>query len=277
MKTIKIEAWEKFEDALNQIRQDYGYFEGKLNDGGTLRQKIRILYRGQANEKWPLQTTLERKANEEFDVYQYLRLARLTVNEIESFTGTRWNIPAYLELEKVTHEKSTAFDVHLPIYDFLVYLRHHGFPSPLLDWTESPYIAAYFAYLASNAEDPAVYCYVETPRLAKGGVGGHPQISVMGPYVSTHKRHFAQKAWYTVATKWDYALKRHAFCSHEDIFSNGNEQQDVLVKLVLPAHDRVHALGRLAEYNINHFTLFQSEDALIKALETKYFELDEGA
>lgn len=31
-------------------------------------------------------------------------------------------------------------------YGFMTRLRHHGFPSPLLDWPQSPYIAAFFAF-----------------------------------------------------------------------------------------------------------------------------------
>lgn len=101
-------------------------------------------------------------------------------------------------------------------------------------------------------------------------------ITVMGPYVSTHKRHFAQKASYTIATRWDYQTKTHAFCNHELVFNKDHETQDVLVKIVLPAKDRLNALRYLSEFNINHFTLFQSEDALVKALEQKNFDLSDN-
>lgn len=208
---------------------------------------------------------------------QYLNRAIRGVKEIESFTGNDWHTKPFPEMEKEIKETQDTFRVCLPSYDYLVYLRHHGFPSPLLDWTESPYIAAFFAFSESvKSKRVAIYCYIETPESVKGGTGGAPMITVKGPYVKTHKRHFAQKAWYTIATKWEDSEERHYFCKHEDIF-NSNEydkinKQDVLIKIELPTRMRKEALKELSDHNINFFTLFQNEDSLIKTIAMKTFD-----
>jgi len=273
METKKVRTWNGFIKAINGVRHRYSSSRHELADGRVYERKNKILFRGQSKAKWSLDTTLERKTNEEFHLYSYMLKATRGASEIESFTGTNWNVVSYSNLENEINDNQSSFDVPLPSYDFLVYLRHHGFPSPLLDWTESPFIAAYFAFLTQTNENPAVYCYIPSPNGGRGGTGGDPQITVNGPFVRTHKRHFAQKAWYTIATQWRYAEKRHYFCPHERVFERGATHQDLLIKIILPHNIRKTVLEHLNDYNINHFTLFQSEDSLIKAIEIKEFDL----
>ena len=99
-------------------------------------------------------------------------------------------------------------------------------------------------------------------------------IYSQGPYITTHTRHFTQKAQYTIATKWDSDSKSHVFCSHHAIEPNEVIEQDVLFKITLPRSERVIALNSLEDYNINHFTLFQSEDALVRTLGLRAFDLN---
>jgi hypothetical protein len=273
METINTESWAEFVQAIQDIRDKYGSYE---IEGSDKPINIDMYYRGQADESWSLNTTLERKTDKTYTVLSYAALASMNSSEIESFTGDSWNIPDYPDLEKEIKGGSSDPRLKLPIYDYLVYLRHHGFPSPLLDWSESPYIAAYFACIdAKDDISPAVYCYIETPNLSKGQALGKPAIALQGKYVKTHKRHFSQKAWYTVAAIWDRNEKVYRFCHHENVFKENNPKQDLLYKIVLPKNIRQEALKVLNDYNINHFTLFHSEDSLIKSIETKMFDLRE--
>ena len=273
--------WNEFKAIITEIRDTYGHHEYSIGNDQTYRGKNIVLFRGQQCADWPLQTTLERKTRKSFNVAQYLLQATKRVHEIESYTGTKWNIPDDL-FREIKEKQDDLFGLFLPCYDYLVYLRHHGYPSPLLDWSESPYIAAYFALCDqtienSEKQNPAIYAYIDKVGPSKGFVGGNPIIKIHGPFVSTHKRHFIQKAWYTVALNWSQIQDQFIFCSHHDIFDNPNRDssQDILIKITIPIAERKLALKDLDDYNINHFTLFQTEDSLIKALGIKDFDIED--
>ena len=101
-------------------------------------------------------------------------------------------------------------------------------------------------------------------------------ISLQGPYFTTDYRHFTQKTRYTFATEWNQEEEQHYFCSHEEVFQEDDPEQDILIKIILPRSARKEALRELImDYNITPFTLFQTEDALIKSMELKLFDLED--
>jgi hypothetical protein len=275
MRTVELDSWAGFARAIADLRTEFGSRTVPIPDREPISLDNVVLFRGQADSEWKLQTTLERATDSPYTVQHYLQRADSCVNEIESVTGRKWGLKPYPEIVEEIKNTQDFMRVHLPHYDYLVYLRHHGFPSPLLDWTTSAYIAAYFAFVERNtAERSAVFAFIERPDGAKCGTGGEALIRTMGPYVTTHARHFAQKAWYTTATRWDRDARTHTFCSHHDVSATSNVvMQDVLVRITIPRTDRLVALKQLEDYNINHYTLFQSEDALIRAMAVREFDL----
>ena len=109
------------------------------------------LFRGLPNAAWVLSTTLEREGNEAagmgFLAYHHLTSrARPTLETLGN--GRLLQSPDPFELREALikcFNDHSYLDMFLSqqrgIYEYLVYLRHNGFPSPLLDWTVSPYVA----------------------------------------------------------------------------------------------------------------------------------------
>ncbi len=282
IKERNLKSWAEFRDTIDEIRNTYGYHEFLIGDDKTYKQKNTVLFRGQASAQWKLETTLERWSKKDISLRQYISKTRRIVHQIESYTGTKWDLLDSSSLDENLNNQDELFGPNsLPDYQYWAYLRHHGYPSPLLDWSESPYIAAYFAMSdASFDEDKiseeqhvAIFAYIETTTSSKGYWGSDPKIRLQGPYVTTHKRHFIQKAWYTIAWKWSEKSKDHVFCSHEAVLEQNRPHQDILIKITVPTKDRKLAMKELDDYNINHFTLFQSEDALVRMLSIKDFDI----
>ena len=130
-----LSGWTEFRDVVHEIRENYGYHT----------RNNTVLFRGQPNG--PLKSTLERTTSEEFSLSSYILRARQRANELESYTDTNWGLSDWPKLHDEIKDSQPEYGIYMPpkLASYLIYLRQLGYPSPLLDWTTSPYIAAYFA------------------------------------------------------------------------------------------------------------------------------------
>ena len=255
---ICVNTWEECVAKLNKIRR-----ENRNENPGTW-------FRGQANAEWKLQNTLERRVEKQIGFLDYYRLVLKIKPEIETVSDAVWEMPSDQDLSKW----AKTFDHthgNVQAYEYLAYLRHNGFPSPLLDWSYSPYVAAYFAFASASHAEAAIFVYAETPNGIKGSSSDEPVIRALGPYVRTHRRHFLQQSRYTVCGEYstDDGWK---FVPHQTAFENARRnhitqnQQDVLWKIVVPTSERTKVLATLDQFNLNAFSLFGSVESHMETL-----------
>ena len=170
---VRLSCWEEFEQKASAF------------DDPNRKLWDEVWFRGQADAQWPLLTTLERRSKKVSTVRMYLSLIREIKPAIETFTGAEFQMLKSPEIE----ERCRQYDLfHMFLFDVITYmahLRHGAFPSPLLDWTGSPYVAAYFAFSRAkqNNGEVAIFAYRERPANMK--IGGsvfsvHLQLWTIG-------------------------------------------------------------------------------------------------
>jgi hypothetical protein len=96
-------------------------------------------------------------------------------------------MPDFAEIQKWVMSYDAHRDPNQKVlaYSYMAHLRHNGFPSPLLDWTRSPYVAAFFAFSKPQSDEVAIYGFAESPNNSKFGSSTEPQIQLLGQYVKT--------------------------------------------------------------------------------------------
>jgi len=141
---------------------------------------------------------LDRYSRKQYSVDEYYEILVAIEPAVSSITSKLWNLSP-----NITINRNFPFWPP-PGYDFMVYLRHHGFPSPLLDWSRSPYVAAFFAFQDRHVKDDKnipIYSYIEYYGCPKGQISHQTYITRLGPYIHTDKRHFIQQCESTICTK----------------------------------------------------------------------------
>ena len=259
-------SWEEFERIVGEFESQNQQARERLRGQQYVFEP---LYRGEPDSSCPLETSLERFDFKDFGLLEYYRRAEEARLRIESFTDRSWKIPTpeeysgWLQSNHLTPSNYVA-------YPYFIYLRHHGFPSPLLDWSGSPYIAAFFALKDPARSAERVVVYALWP-LVGSSADDKPTIHALGPNVRSHRRHYLQQSRYTICTtktngQWIYTKHQNATAGESPRFR--------LDKVNIPISARVDFLKRLHKMNINSFSLFATEDSLVETLAANIFLLN---
>ncbi|MDD4005239.1 MAG: FRG domain-containing protein [Elusimicrobiaceae bacterium] len=269
LETIECISWNEFKQKLPSIESKCI----KLADNTTFTP-MAAYFRGQADAKWELKTTLERETH--FELYSSCKDYISLLNKID---GAIKSIhPESPKFDYKNHlDKSHMLFSNNDLLEYFAFVRHLGFPSPLLDWSRSPYVAAFFAF---NTCDPTAVSNVAIYVLYNNSVLTHEQTSgirgttflFIGEYLRTHKRHYIQQSNYTLALESSltkdnatYKLSSEKFVPYIKTFECDNSR-NYLKKYILPSSERNIALKDLDKMNINSFSLYESDEALMKTL-----------
>lgn len=214
----------------------YSWEEYKQIVSNFLKQKRYIYFRGQSNAIWRLETTFLRrteKSGTTLAVYDEVIIPQL-IHPVREKYGKKFDI-------RNPHEYGS----------FLSLLQHYGFPTPLLDWTLCPYIAAYFAF-----KYPAEYVKVfvfdaeswHQPRHAlpiRQVQSPYIHVTTVEPYDAGNPRVIAQKGKFTLNTTPD--MEGFIMDHPANIFIQDNESFIQSIKMhrdekIKAMHD-LHLLG----------------------------------
>ncbi|MBL7152488.1 MAG: FRG domain-containing protein [Phycisphaerae bacterium] len=269
MQIKNLKTWEEFEEELVELNIET---ERLREEGRGFVSPI--LFRGQSDSKWRLDSTLKR-AVRGMVFSTYLERIRNIENTISTYTCSDWKISSkigsYLKKADWNWLLLLSESDFLAIVEFMVYLRHHGFLSPLLDWSNSPYVAAFFAFDRQfeklKDEQVAIFALREYCCGGKNFAMEKPHIVGIGSNLRTHKRHYLQQTEYTICGKRQ--KQEYIFCSNEDAELPTDEPaipQDVVKKYIIPASEQKKVINKLKLMNITKYSLFGTEDALIQSL-----------
>jgi hypothetical protein len=235
------EHWNDFTSGITQI-----LFPGSPAIRG------RFLFRGQRDASWPLAPTFDR-----------------------SFPDIRGKAREILETRLIEEfKRQCEGDVSLrPILSdplaSIALAQHHGLPTRLLDWSDSPYVAAFFAYQHALQAFGAIFDTLKGDAVAIWILDTEHYIwserngvQVVAPAAWDNTRMQNQSGRFTLSRTPHRSLQEY-------VAHFGDDGAGALRLVILPMNEGPEALADLDLMGINSASMFPGLDGRARAAVTR--------
>ena len=211
-------------------------------------------YRGQSDAEWGLQPSYCRYDNQP-DIDKYFKtILPSAARHISGYVNYDFDLNDYKDKCRL-----------------LGLLQHHGFPTPLLDWSRSPYIAAYFAFFDYAFREPncdSVAIWLLNGEFVSDFLSekdGSCPFDIVEPDARFNQRLLAQDGLFTLSATTENleislagAMQRH-------------NHPGLLQKIIIPVEFAKIALKDLHLMGLHPGMLFPGIDGACKSLMIKHF------
>ena len=252
--TVELSSWQAYKHLVDSLSDNW-------------------VFRGQANSEWGLQNAIERT---DF-IHLHKGIEREFVEEFQR--GAR----NYLSKDQIPEH----------LIEWLALMQHHGAPTRLLDFTKSPFIAAFFGFEIADmwTEEKASIWALHLPSLRTKAL-----TKLADHYGDALKKDkgFVDEALFEKIFNDDscsvvfpvepfrmnrrYSLQQSIFIStgnatepfmtQLDFMQSGMEQS--VIKIELASNKRKEVLRDLQRMNLNRASLFPDLDGYAGALRLRY-------
>jgi hypothetical protein len=217
----------------------------------------RFAFRGQQNSEWKLRSSFHRTGRTSLMRFMDEDVPALH-RHLSGLTAHHFNLSDPLDYAA-----------------FLNLVQHHGYPTPILDWTQSPFVAAYFAFegIRSRSDEGAkVRIFIMNVRewnvsslRAHAMMPGHVHLTFLEPLATNNPRVVPQQSISAITNLDDI----EDFCSQMEQMKG----KTFLSAIDLPVSERPTVMHELALMGITAGSLFPGIEGACRQLRERLFDL----
>ena len=214
--------WFKYDQqSVSSVREFIDFVLGE--------KRAHYLYRGHREESWALEPVIDR--------VKHGALTRLD-HEHQMFQEFRRRAAAFLSTMPTND------------WELLTLARHHGLPTRLLDWSENPLAALFFAVEGPSKGDGAVWTYLFR------GLGRPLPENSPDPFSVEHLGLYQPPHLHP-----RIAVQSSLFTVHPESWKDDTDRwSGSLTKVVIPQRERPHVRHELFRLGIHRAALFPDLD-----------------